>query len=152
MTFKTTSRQKLQVISNWELWLVVCFIFLKVFYVIKGRIMVTVHQSSVVLGTGSTFFVPQGEFYHFFVFCTFYGLTIHWVQKVFFSSATFAVRFWSVSKPTHLRPEPRPRVAKPRENDDRFFEGINPIFARVFHLVRLGRKRKPRKKSLWHPG
>lgn len=46
--------------------------------------MVTVHQSSVVLGTGSTFFVPQGEFYHFFVFCTFYGLTIHWVQKVFF--------------------------------------------------------------------
>lgn len=24
--------------------------------------MVTVHQSSVVLGTGSTFFVPQGEF------------------------------------------------------------------------------------------
>ena len=39
-----------------------------------------------------------------------------------------------------------------RENDDRFFEGINPIFARVFHLIRLGRKRKPRKKSLWHPG
>ena len=28
--------------------------------------MVTVHQSSVVLGTGSTFFVPQGEFYYFF--------------------------------------------------------------------------------------
>ena len=27
--------------------------------------MVTVHQSSVVLGTGSTFFVPQGEFYDF---------------------------------------------------------------------------------------
>ena len=54
------------------------------FYVIKGRIMVTVHQSSVVLGTGSTFFVPQGEFYYFFVFCTFYGLTIQWVQKVFF--------------------------------------------------------------------
>ena len=27
--------------------------------------MVTVHQSSVVLGTGSTFFVPQGEFCYF---------------------------------------------------------------------------------------
>ena len=78
--------------------------------------MVTVHQSSVVLGTGSTFFVPQGEFYYFFVFCTFYGLTIHRVQNVFFfSSGTFAVRFWSASKPTHLRPEPRPRLAKPRE-------------------------------------
>ena len=46
--------------------------------------MVTVHQSSVVLGTGSTFFVPQGEFNYFFVFCTFYGFTIQWVQKVFF--------------------------------------------------------------------
>ena len=46
--------------------------------------MVTVHQSSVVLGTGSTFFVPQGEFYYFFVFCILYSLTIHWVQEVFF--------------------------------------------------------------------
>ena len=100
--------------------------------------MVTVHQSSVVLGTGSTFFVPQGEFYYFFVFCTFYGLTIQGTKSFFFSSATFAVRFCSASKPTHLRPEPRPRVAKPRENDHLFFEGINPIFARVFHLIRLG--------------
>ena len=98
--------------------------------------MVTVHQSSVVLGTGSTFFVPQGEFYHFFVFCTFYGLTIHWVQKVFFSSATFAVRFCSVSKPTHLRPEPRPRVAKPRENDDRLFERIYSDFCACFSVFK----------------
>ena len=115
--------------------------------------MVTVHQSSVVLGTGSTFFVPQGEFYYFF--CILYLLWPYLTlgtKGFFFSSATFAVRFWSASKPTHLRPEPRPLVAKPRENDDRFFEGINPIFARVFHLIRLGRKRKPRKKSLWHPG
>ncbi|XP_078352857.1 uncharacterized protein LOC144637673 isoform X2 [Oculina patagonica] len=35
-----------------------------VFYVIKGRVMVTVHQSSAVLHTGSTFFVPQGNSYN----------------------------------------------------------------------------------------
>ncbi|XP_068675831.1 centromere protein C-like isoform X3 [Montipora foliosa] len=34
-----------------------------VFYVIKGKIVVTIHQSSVVLSTGSTFFVPQGNSY-----------------------------------------------------------------------------------------
>ena len=114
--------------------------------------MVTVHQSSVVLGTGSTFFVPQGEFYHFLVFCAFYGRTLHWVQEVFFfSRATFAVRCWSALRPTRLRSEPRPRVTKPRENDNRFFERINPIFARVFYLLRLGRNGKPRLKRLWHP-
>ncbi|KAJ7330611.1 hypothetical protein OS493_022226 [Desmophyllum pertusum] len=35
-----------------------------VFYVTKGRVMVTVHQSSAVLHTGSTFFVPQGNSYN----------------------------------------------------------------------------------------
>ena len=95
--------------------------------------MVTVHQSSVVLGTGSTFFVPQGEFITFLYFVPSMALPYSGYKRFFFSSATFAVRFWSASKPTHLRPEPRPLVAKPRENDDRFFEGINPIFARVFH-------------------
>jgi len=35
-----------------------------VFYVIKGRIIVTVHQSSAVLDTGSVFFVPQGNSYN----------------------------------------------------------------------------------------
>ncbi|XP_074612007.1 uncharacterized protein LOC141866407 isoform X2 [Acropora palmata] len=34
-----------------------------VFYVIKGNVMVTIHQSSAVLNTGSTFFVPQGNSY-----------------------------------------------------------------------------------------
>ena len=36
--------------------------FCQVFYVIKGTVMVTVHQCSTVLRTGSTFFVPQGKF------------------------------------------------------------------------------------------
>ena len=54
----------------------------------------------------------------------------------FFSSATFAVRFWSASKPTHLRPEPRPRVAKPRENDDRLFERIYPDFCACFSVFK----------------
>ena len=96
--------------------------------------MVTVHQSSVVLGTGSTFFVPQGEFYYFL--CILFLLWAYPTLRTkgfFLSRATFAVRCWSALRPTHLQPEPRPRVTKPRENDNRFFEGINPIFARVFH-------------------
>ena len=36
--------------------------FCQVFYVIKGTVMVTVHQCSTVLHSGSTFFVPQGKF------------------------------------------------------------------------------------------
>ena len=41
--------------------------FWKVFYIIKGRVKVTVHKSSAILHTGSTFFVPQGKyFFHFF--------------------------------------------------------------------------------------
>ena len=41
--------------------LIFCLFSSKVFYVVKGKIMVTIHQSSVVLNTGSTFFVPQGK-------------------------------------------------------------------------------------------
>ena len=61
------------------------------------------------------------------------GLPYTAYKRFFLSRATFAVRCWSALRPTHLLPEPRPRVTKPRENDNRFFEGINPIFARVFH-------------------
>lgn len=35
-----------------------------VFYIIKGRVKVTVHKSSAILHTGSTFFVPQGNSYN----------------------------------------------------------------------------------------
>ena len=42
--------------------LTVFFVLWKVFYVIKGNVLVTIHQSSAVLNTGSTFFVPQGNF------------------------------------------------------------------------------------------
>ncbi|CAH3156730.1 unnamed protein product [Pocillopora meandrina] len=35
-----------------------------VFYIIKGRVKVTVHKSSAILHTGSTFYVPQGNSYN----------------------------------------------------------------------------------------
>lgn len=46
-------------------------LFCQVFYVIKGTVMVTVHQCSTVLHSGSTFFVPQGKFFWLLVgyFC-----------------------------------------------------------------------------------
>ena len=114
--------------------------------------MVTVTSPLSFLALDRRFLFLKVSFLTFLYFVPSMALPYTGYKRFFFSSATFAVRFWSASKPTHLRPEPRPLVAKPRENDDRFFEGINPIFARVFHLIRLGRKRKPRKKSLWHPG
>ena len=47
---------------KWLVHLPFSLFFWKVFYVIKGNVMVTIHQSSAVLNTGSTFFVPQGNF------------------------------------------------------------------------------------------
>lgn len=83
------------------------------------------------------------SFITFYEFYTFSGLTLHCVQEVFFfSRATFAVRCWSALRPTHLRSEPRPRVAKPRQNDDRFFERINPDFRACFSLIKTCPKRE----------
>ena len=81
--------------------------------------MVTVHQSSVVLGTGSTFFVPQGEFYYFLCIYIFYGLTLPWVQEVFFLACDICDAIL-VGLKADISLEPRSRVAKPRENDNRF--------------------------------
>ena len=94
--------------------------------------MVTVHQSSVVLGTGSTFFVPQGEFSYFFVFCTFYGLTIQWVQKVFFRKCDVCGEILVGLKADTSSARAEATGCEATRNDDRFFEGINPIFAVFF--------------------
>lgn len=52
---------------SWKIELTPMNNFWKVFYIIKGRVKVTVHKSSAILHTGSTFFVPQGKyFFHFF--------------------------------------------------------------------------------------
>ena len=70
------------------------------------------------------------------------GFTLPWAQEFFFSRATFAVRYWAALRPTLFRPEPRPRVAKPRENENRFLERINPDFRACFSLIKTGPKRE----------
>ena len=71
--------------------------------------MVTVHQSSVVLGTGSTFFVPQGEFYYFL--CILYLLWAYPTPgtEVFFLACDICGAIL-VGLKADISLEPRPRV------------------------------------------